>query len=520
MKRILMLVGAILALVFPGLANADPADIDAAARGVVRVVIVGTDGKEVYPVSHGSGFAVSPTQIVTNAHVVREAMLDDTLRIGIVPPEGEDAAYGRAVAVSPRNDLALIEITEGRLRLPPLTIAGGVVDELHDVSAVGYPMNVDQAQGLDIGDIFRAQPPVKSRGFISGSRPSRQFDTLLHTAPLARGNSGGPLLDNCGRVLGVNSFGATSDGTDAEFYFAVSTRELIPFLRANGIEARINSLPCRSLAELDEAERAMMDAQRAEAAGLVAARATAQREKLDRARLEAQLAVQSQRENFMAAALITLLVALGSGYLALQQHRAGALRKRVASFAVVAAVSGLGTLLLWVTRPGLEEIDERVRLAMDEGAPGQADPPSQASEGMMLCALVPERSRVTGARTDDVEFDWSADGCVNGRTQYGFADGEWRRVLVAEDEDAVAVNSYDPQSRTFRSDRYPLSRKAMEMVRAVRAEYTPPQCAVTNAARDLGEQQGAILSLLPAQPNERLVYSCAPKARVSASGQQ
>src|SRR3546814_8067362 len=73
-------------------------------------------------------------------------MLDDTLRIGIVPSEGEDAAYGRAVAVSPRNDLALIEITEGNLRLPPLTIAGGPVDELHDVSAVGYPMNVDQAQ--------------------------------------------------------------------------------------------------------------------------------------------------------------------------------------------------------------------------------------------------------------------------------------------------------------------------------------------------------------------------------------
>src|SRR3546814_2909664 len=118
---------------------------------------------------------------------------------------------------------------------------------------------------------------------------------------------------------------------------------------------------------------------------------------------------------------------------------------------------------------------------------------------------------------DDVEFEWAADGGGNGRTQYGFADGEWRRVLVAEDEDAVAVNSYDPLSRTFRSDRYPLSRKAMEMVRAVRAEYTPPQCVITNAARYLGEQQGAIHSLLPAQPNERLVHSCAPKGRATGS---
>ena len=60
----------------------------------------------------------------------------------------------------------------------------------------------------------------------------------------------------------------------------------------------------------------------------------------------------------------------------------------------------------------------------------------------------------------------------------------------------------------------------MDVVRTVRADYAPPQCGVTDAARDLGEQQGAILSLLPARPNERLVYSCAPKIGVSASGHQ
>ena len=47
---------------------ADPGDIDAAARGVVRVVIVGKDSEGVFPVSHGSGFAVSADRIVTNAH--------------------------------------------------------------------------------------------------------------------------------------------------------------------------------------------------------------------------------------------------------------------------------------------------------------------------------------------------------------------------------------------------------------------------------------------------------------------
>jgi len=232
------LITALLAFVITAPASADSADVDAAARGVVRVVLIGTDGKEVFPVSHGSGFAVTPNRIVTNAHVVRQALQDDTLRIGIVPSQGAEAAYGKAISVSPKNDLALIEITEGSLRLPPLTLAGQRTGDMGEVSSVGYPMNVDQAQGLDIGDIFKAQPPVKSRGFLSGQRPSRQFDTILHTAPIARGNSGGPLLDQCGRVLGVNSFGADSNGSDAEFYFAVSMREVLPFLEARGARCR------------------------------------------------------------------------------------------------------------------------------------------------------------------------------------------------------------------------------------------------------------------------------------------
>jgi S1-C subfamily serine protease len=128
------------------------------------------------------------------------------------------------VAISPRNDLALLEIAPGSLRLPPLALAGAVSGDLGEVAAVGYPMNVDVAQELDIANIFRAQPPVKSRGFLSGERPSRQFDTILHTATIARGNSGGPLLDPCGQVIGVNSFSADSAGGDGEFYRGVLAR--------------------------------------------------------------------------------------------------------------------------------------------------------------------------------------------------------------------------------------------------------------------------------------------------------
>ena len=85
MDRLICIFAALFALIVATPAAADQGDIDAAARGVVRVVLIGSDGEEVYPISHGSGFAVTPTKIVTNAHVVREALQDDTLRIGIVP---------------------------------------------------------------------------------------------------------------------------------------------------------------------------------------------------------------------------------------------------------------------------------------------------------------------------------------------------------------------------------------------------------------------------------------------------
>ncbi len=516
MTRLLGALALLLALLaLP--AAADPGDVDAAARGVVRVVIIGEEGGEPVPVSHGTGFAVSATRIVTNAHVVAEAVQDDTLRIGIVPPEGAGGAFARVVAVSPGNDLALLEISKGSLRLPLLALAGSVSSDLGEVSAVGYPMNVDLAQGLDMSDIFRAQPPVKSRGFLSGERPSRQFDTILHTATIARGNSGGPLLDPCGRVIGVNSFSADAQSGDGEFYFAVSLRELLPFLRRNGVEPVVNALPCRSIDELNAEERQRMEAAQSQARAALEQRSESLRDVREKAQLAAQMEVLGERENRMALALIALIGCIGAGYAAFVWRGDEARRTHVRTLGAVSAAAFAAALLLWFTRPGLAEIEDRVAAAVEKagGGDGKSGTPaktSDAAEGALICTLVPERSRVTAARTDDVAFDWTADGCVNGRTQYGLGKGgEWARVFAAEDDAAVAVNTYDPSTRTLRTDRYLLGQEALAAARAARAAYTPPACGVSDAARTLGEQQSTLMAGLPDRPNERLVYSCTAK---------
>jgi serine protease Do len=515
LSSLLALIAAITS-VFAPLA-ADPGDVTAAARGVVRVVLVGQDGDQLVPVTHGSGFAVTPTRIVTNAHVLREALADTSLRIGVVPSQGEISAYARIIAVSPRNDLALIEITGGALRLSPLALAGGQDSgAMGEVVAVGYPMNVDLAQGLTIGDIFRAQPPVKSRGFLSGERPSRQFDTILHTAPIASGNSGGPLLDGCGRVLGVNSFSADSGGGGAEFFFAVSLRELIPFLRAQGVEPQVNALPCRSIEELNAEERSRLEAEQEAVRTKLAKREASMRAARDEALLGAQMEVIAARETHVAAALLLLLASLGGGYAAWHLHRAGAVRGQIIGAGAAAAAALIGAGLLWATRPGLAAIEEKIAASLAARTSDAAGPvpaaPAAASEGALICTLMPERSRVTLSRPDDVDLAWSADGCVNGRSQYGrTSQGEWSRVFVPGDEDAVAVNTYDPATRTLRTERYLLGAAAMAAAREARRQYEPPACGASDAARLLGEQQSALLALLPERPNERLVYGCAPK---------
>ena len=522
MGRIVIVFLGLLALALPGMALADPADIDAAARGVVRVVIMGSDEDEIYPVSHGTGFAVAPDKIVTNAHVIRDAMSDEDLRVGIVPSGGGDAVYGQILSVNPRTDLALLQVT-GSLRLPPLALAGRPATSGAQVTSVGYPMNVDRAQGLDLSDVFRSMSPVKSLGYVSGERPSRQFDTILHTAPIARGNSGGPLVDSCGRVVGVNSFGADNEGGDAEFFFAVSNRELLPFLRENDISPNVNDTECRSLADLDEAEQARLERERLENMQSLAQRSEETRAKRERAMLEAQLGVAQDRENRMALAFVLLLAAFGLAAWAWSQRERidpqaedATMRRRKTNIAFAfAGFLAVVALIAFFTRPGLDEVDRRVAGAMQDGGTGSdgpgVEPLAASGDARLTCYLVPERSRITSAQTPDIDFDWTAEGCVNDRTQYGYASGSWSRVFVPNEEDAVSVNSFDPDRRIFRSERYLLSRSAMAEARAARAKYSAPTCDMEGAASLLGDLQGGVLGQLPQQPNERLVYQCEPR---------
>ena len=521
LRRLFAAFAALLIAMLPGVGAADPGDIAAASRGVVRVVLIQYDGGPAQLVSHGTGFAIAPDLVVTNAHVVEDLRGSDAIVAGVVPSEGRGGFAATLVAYSPQRDLALLKLKPGAA-LNALTLFSGAPTDSEEVFAVGYPGNVDMAEGLSMRDLVSPQAAVKTRGYISAGRSSRQFDTILHTAPIGAGNSGGPLLDACGRVLGVNSFGTVSDNTtDSAFYFAVSMRELAAFLQEAGVTAHASSLPCTSLADLDRADAARGAEDQARLATEAEARKAAQADTSAKAQHQAELEILAERDNGLALAAVLLVGAVAAGATAFAFSQRGSQPGRQRAVKIAGGAAGLLVLAAigtWLLRPPLSLIDERAKdIVAEARAKAEAGPVPDASGAAaeaaekLVCTLDAQRSRVTVSDVTDVPLTWAPGGCVNGRTQYGLAGDGWSRILVPQSEATISVTGYDPQKREYTVERFLMGLDAMTAARAARAKLSAPSCgADETAARALGEAQGTIRAMLPAEPNERLRYNCRP----------
>src|SRR5262245_6780905 len=145
----------------------------------------------------GSGFAIGEDgEIVTNAHVAAPDGMKTALTVETKDGRTLEATV---VGVDSASDLALLKIAPGTLT--PLQWGdSGTVRVGQQVWAIGNPR--------DIGLSF-------ARGTMSGVSATRvglnQVEAFIHSdALIASGNSGGPLVDVSGRVLGVNAAGITS----------------------------------------------------------------------------------------------------------------------------------------------------------------------------------------------------------------------------------------------------------------------------------------------------------------------
>lgn len=500
MRRLLLLFALMIAWMSP--AQAD--DISASGRGVVRIVTIAVVGDDVVGFGHGSGFAIGPNRIVTNAHVVELAeRYPDNVVIGVVPSEGSKSFQGRLIRIDRDRDLALIEFTGARL--PPLAVFKGSPAEGESMVALGYPGNVDVATAQSAKDFITPMSPVRSQGGFAGLRNLRGTSMLLHTANIARGNSGGPLLDRCGRVLGVNVAITNSEAGDSNFAFAISSTELANFLTEAKQPFASVAVPCVSVEErmaqdrnADEQARVAAD----EAERAAAAKAAVDREAaLDQARANSE----ATRENYMAAAAVLLVLGglcLGGAGLLMSRGQ----QREAIWVAVGGGVLFVASATLFFTRP---QFDPSKVVAMPAKAEGSATLPDQAVTGKMVCTLDPKRSRVTVSTTETVNLDLGEDGCINGKTQYAEDGKHWQRILVPNEEATVSVLDFDPLTRTYTNTRYLLSSEQMTRARQLRAGVTLKNCSNDQAARgSLATRQQEIKAALPSVYNEKLVYSC------------
>lgn len=487
-----------LALVLlAGPARAD--DIAAASRGVVRVVTIAVVDGRVAGFGHGSGFAIAPDRIVTNAHVVELAeRYPEEVVIGIVPSEGDKSYQGRVVAYDAQADLAVIAFDGAKL--PPATLYTGPASEGDAVVALGYPGSVDLATARSAADYIRPTSPVRSEGVFSGRRMLSAVEVLLHTAALARGNSGGPLLDRCGRVIGVNSAITQGEQGDAPFGFAIADSRLARFLSAAGQTYAAVGTPCTSIEERLRDDTAA-DARALSDAATLKREAQADARAMREAALVAAYArADRAREDVIGVAGLLLVTgAMAIGGAALLETRG---RRTPAIWVALGGTFGMAVAVaVFVLRPSADVSAATVAQ--------QAVVVPDRALGKLVCRLVPERSRVTVSSSEDVALDWGENGCMNARTRYVEAVGRWERILVPDTEQTVSVLGFDPVTRTYTNTRYLMSAARMKAARAARGDM-PRTCEGGDAAAArIAERQAAVRAVLPPLPNEKLVYSCA-----------
>jgi len=198
-----------------------PMDVLAAANVIgPSIVSVDTISEVSEGLLRGAGTGIvltSDGEIVTNAHVV-----DGADSVSVRLPGETEPRLATVLASDAGRDLALLRIDATGLQ--PATFAAADDIRVGDpVLAVGFALALD-------GD------PSVTQGIVSAlDRTSaddvRALKGLIQTdTPISSGNSGGPLVNSLGQVVGVVTFVATGDnGSQAnDLGFAISNRELLP----------------------------------------------------------------------------------------------------------------------------------------------------------------------------------------------------------------------------------------------------------------------------------------------------
>ncbi|HWF70180.1 MAG TPA: acid resistance serine protease MarP [Mycobacterium sp.] len=216
----------VVAVAAPDAALANSQEVAAAQPSVVKIRAIAPSCQKVL---EGSGFVLSPDRVMTNAHVVAGA--------NSVTVEASGNPYdATVVSYDPTVDIAILSVPH--LPPGPLAFANTPVTSGTEAIVMGYPG----------GGGFVATP-ARIRELIELSGPdiyrSATVNREVYTvrASVEQGNSGGPLIDLNGQVLGV-VFGAAVDDNDTGF--VLTAKEVAAQLSHIGDSAPVATGECVS----------------------------------------------------------------------------------------------------------------------------------------------------------------------------------------------------------------------------------------------------------------------------------
>ena len=242
-------------------AIAEP-DFAALEKSVVRIVT-----QTHRSVGAGTGFVINDRgYIATNAHVIAGGR-----QVKAIPTNSSGMYDAEVIATSRQLDLAIVRVLG--LTLPPITFSLAQPKKGQKVWAIGYPGGADRKRP--------AHDPTVQDGVIgrvfTGAWHRQNLGIIQHNAPTNPGNSGGPLVDDCGRVIGVNTqaslivIRSPSGGTErvphaTGIYWSSHIEELSRLLQTHNIAFQSEThacLPADGAGSNEEMQKALKQAEQA-----------------------------------------------------------------------------------------------------------------------------------------------------------------------------------------------------------------------------------------------------------------
>ena len=203
------------------------------AAGVVTILSV--FDTEPPTQAQGSGFVVSPKgYILTNSHVITDAGNGSVAKPAdkvYVEFQDKDRAEAKIVGWDVFDDVGLIKVDPSAHTLVPVPLGNSAVIAVGaPVAAIGTPFGNEDSLGVGVVSAIH-------RSIDSLTSNFKLVDAIQTDAPINHGNSGGPLFDARGRVIGINAQIRSQSGQAEGVGFAVpinSAKRSMEQLIANG----------------------------------------------------------------------------------------------------------------------------------------------------------------------------------------------------------------------------------------------------------------------------------------------